>query len=100
MIDWVKNQWVALLAFLLSIVVATFTFYRRVFRLEDMIKDHKAEEENHQKHLEATLKDLGDMKVQMARQDSTLTATNDKVDSIHDDVREMRIDIRKVLERL
>lgn len=100
MIDWVKNQWVALLAFLLSIVIATFTFYRRVFRLEDVLKDHKIEEENHQKRLEATLKDLGDMKVQMARQDSTLTATNDKVDSLHDDVREMRIDIRKVLERL
>lgn len=92
MIEFIKDQWDKILGVLTSIGVAVFLFYRRFFRVEDTLAKHIQDDQELKKKLDAGIADLGEMKVQLARHDVIVSETRD-------DVKELRADVKKLLER-
>lgn len=96
---WIQSQWDKLLTFLISAIVAIFVFYKRVFKVEDSLNAHIADDKELAKRLDAGVSTIAELRVSTARQDVVLTETRVDIKELKDDVREIRGDIKKLLSR-
>jgi len=107
MLNWIVNNWDKLATFAIALGGAVYAVLKRIGKLEtrmdssdQRVDDHIAEDGRMHSSMEAVLGKL-DVRLDQMTERLTMVSTHDAIlEEMSLDIRELRVDIRRLLERL